>query len=116
MDKAYRVEHETSQEFAKLSRILLFNVKAMDVPQRFDDEHAEKISYIRQQTNQDIIAILNQAIDLYYQQLQPSEKTPLEIFEELGLVGCIEGDPNLSTNYKPLIHQHLKEKYEREQQ
>lgn len=43
----------------------------------------------------------------------PTQKTPLEMFEELGLVGCIEeSDPDLSTNYKPLIHQYLQEKYE----
>lgn len=47
----------------------------------------------------------------------PTQKTPLEMFEELGLVGCIDdSDPDLSTNYKPLIHQYLQEKYEREQQ
>lgn len=48
---------------------------------------------------------------------EPTQRTPLEVFEELGLVGCIEdGPPDLSTNYKPLISQYIEEKYEREQQ
>jgi hypothetical protein len=27
----------------------------------------------------------------------PAQKSPLQIFTELGLVGCIEGEPNFST-------------------
>lgn len=78
----------------------------MDVSQKNDGEHIGKMNYARQQPNQ--------AIDPCYQPLQPPEKTPLETFEELGLVGCIDGEPDLSTNYKPLIHRHLQEKCERE--
>jgi hypothetical protein len=78
----------------------------MDVSQKNDGEHIGKMNCVRQQPNQ--------AIDPYSQPLQPPEKTPLEIFEELGLVGCIDGEPDLSINYKPLIHQHLQEKYDRE--
>jgi hypothetical protein len=33
----------------------------------------------------------------------PTQKNPLQIFTELGLVGCIEGDPDLSTNYKSVV-------------
>ena len=30
----------------------------------------------------------------------PAQKNPLQIFTELGLVGCFEGEPDLSTNYE----------------
>ena len=33
----------------------------------------------------------------------PTQKTPLQIFTELGLVGCIEGEPDLSANYKSVV-------------
>ncbi len=45
------------------------------------------------------------------EQFQAAHKTPLEIFEDLGLVGCFEGDPDLSTNYKAIITDHLDEKH-----
>ena len=33
----------------------------------------------------------------------PTQKNPLQIFTEIGLVGCIEGDPDLLTNYKSVV-------------
>lgn len=79
----------------------------MHIATQFDDEHAEKLAFIQQQTQQEIAEILNRAIDLYYQQLQVPEKSPLEIFEEVGLVGCIDAEPDLSSNYKPVVKQYL---------
>ena len=38
----------------------------MHVATDFDDDHAGKLTYIQKQTNQNIVEILNQAIDLYY--------------------------------------------------
>lgn len=96
----------------------------MYINTNLDNDRAEKLTRIQQQTNEDIAQIIGHALDLYYQQLrtqvknhQPHEKTPLEMFEELGLVGCIkDGDPNLSTNYKSIVHQAIEEKHRREQE
>ncbi|MEO1402359.1 MAG: CopG family transcriptional regulator [Cyanobacteria bacterium J06635_1] len=88
----------------------------MHIATEFDEDHAGKLTYIQQQTNQDITDILNQAIDLYYQQFQPPEQSPLEIFQEAGLVGCIDADPDLSSNYKTILRDQMKEKHEQEQQ
>lgn len=76
-----------------------------------DDEQAGKLTYIQQQTNQGVEEIISKALDLYYEKVKSeaatlamqsspsSDKTPLEIFQELGLVGCIKDvDPDLSTN------------------
>jgi hypothetical protein len=96
----------------------------MHIATDFDDEQAEKLTYIQQQTNQGIAEILSKAVDLYYQKIQPSQqlpltprKSPLEIFKELNLVGCIkDADPDLSVNYRSLVHQEIEERHERNQQ
>lgn len=96
----------------------------MHVATDFDDEQAGKLTYIQQQTNQEIAEILSAAVDLYYQKLHSSEQasstaqqSPLDIFQELGLVGCIkDADANLSSDYKTLIHQEIEEKHAQEQQ
>jgi hypothetical protein len=41
---------------------------AMHITAQTDDDHADKLTYIQQQTQEEIAEILNRAIDLYYQQ------------------------------------------------
>lgn len=97
----------------------------MYIETELDNDSAEKLTRIQRRTNQDIAQIIGYALSLYDQQLQPSghsetqtpEKSPLEIFQEVGLVGYIkDGDPKLSTNYKTLVHQEIEERHERERQ
>ena len=83
----------------------------MEIAAQLDSDHAEKLAYIQAQTQQDVTEILNQAIDLYYEQLKPTQKSPLEVLQEDGLVGCFEGSPDLSSNYKTIIHEYLDQKY-----
>jgi hypothetical protein len=80
------------------------------------DAAANQLAYIQQHTGQDTEAILKAAIEKYDQQLQPQQKSALDIFQDLGLVGCIDADPDLSTNYKSVISQSLEQKYEQGQQ
>ena len=87
----------------------------MQIITHLDDDAASKLTYIQQQTGQDTEAILKTAIEQYYQQLQPPPKSALDIFQDLGLVGCIDADPDLSTNYKLLISESLKQKYQQGQ-
>jgi hypothetical protein len=42
----------------------------------------------------------------------PTPKSPLQIFTELGLVGCIEGEPDLSTNYKSVVKSYILKKHD----
>jgi len=67
-----------------------------------EDEQIRKLQYIQEQTNLDLSELVSRnisaLIDEHYQQLQP--QSPLQIFEELGLVGCINEEPNFSSNYK----------------
>ncbi|MGG6268519.1 hypothetical protein ACQ4M3_25345 [Leptolyngbya sp. AN03gr2] len=81
----------------------------MQIITQLDDDAANKLTYIQQQTGQDTETVLKTAIEQYYQQLQPPQKTALDIFQDLGLVGCIDADPDLSTNYKSLISESLEQ-------
>jgi hypothetical protein len=74
----------------------------MQIVIQLEDDAVSKLTYIQQHTGQDTEAILKAAIEQYYQQLQPQQKTALDIFQDLGLVGCIDADPDLSTHYKSL--------------
>lgn len=100
----------------------------MHIGVNLDPKSTKKLDRIQQQTSQNATQVISHAIDLYYQQLQSQsqleiataqlpEKSTYEIFQEMGLVGYIkDGDPNLSTNYKALVHKEIEERHEREQQ
>lgn len=79
-------------------------------------EEAEiaKISTIQKITGKGLTEILRDAIDKYHQQVskEPSSKNPLQIFTELGLVGCFEGEPDLSTNYKSVVKSYILKKHD----
>jgi hypothetical protein len=77
-----------------------------------DDEHLSKLVYIQQTTNQETVAVIQSAIDLYYQQLQDEQPTPFNLLEQTGFIGCGEADPNLSVNYKSLLKDRLSSKYD----
>ena len=86
----------------------------MNVTAQFDGEQADKLAYIQSQTNEEVGEILNRAIDLYYRQLQPPTKSPLDIFEDVGLVGCIDADPNLSSRYESHVQDYLQQKHDQD--
>ena len=75
----------------------------MDTNTQLNESAAAKLAHLQQITNQNLEEILQQAIDLYYQQFQAQSKTPLEILQDSGLIGCIQAEPDLSANYKPIV-------------
>lgn len=85
----------------------------MEIKTQIDPNHAAKLTYIQQQTRQDIAEILGQAIDLYYEQLNPASTNALQAFEEAGLVGFIDAAPDES--YQSVIHNYLAEKHQQGQ-
>ncbi|MBD2278648.1 CopG family transcriptional regulator [Anabaena cylindrica UHCC 0172] len=86
--------------------------KNMRVNARLDSDRASKFNYIRQRTNQGASDIMKVAIDLYYEKLhQESPVKPLQLLRESGLIGCAEGDSDLSVNYKQYLTESLNEKY-----
>lgn len=82
----------------------------MEITTHIDPSYAAKLSYIQQQTQQDIAEILGQATDLYYEQLKPSPTNALQAFQEAGLVGFMDADP--SESYQSVIQNYLAEKHQ----
>ena len=86
--------------------------KDMRVNARLARDHASKFNYIRQRTNQGASDIMKAAINLYYEKLhRESPVKPLQLLRESGLIGCAEGDSDLSVNYKQYLTESLNEKY-----
>jgi len=93
----------------------------MQIEIQLDEERARKLAYIQQQTQQNAAEMLRQAIDQSYERLVPqspqsAHKTPLEIFQESGLIGSIEADPNVSANYKSILRETIQQKFDRSQE
>jgi hypothetical protein len=87
--------------------------KNMRVNARLDRDHASKFNYIRQRTNQGASDIMKAAIDIYYEKLhQESSVKPIQLLRESGLIGCAEGDSDLSVNYKQYLTESLNQKYD----
>jgi hypothetical protein len=84
----------------------------MQLEIQLDDDSVQKLAYIQEQTNQDLSAAIKQAIEQYYNQINTTNKPPLQIFQELGLVGCFQGDADLSVNYKTKMADYLRAKQE----
>jgi predicted metal-dependent hydrolase len=77
-----------------------------------DLETTDKLTYIQQQTNQELSDILRAAIDDYYQKLkQKKKKTPFQLFEDSGFIGCCSVESDLSVNYKEVLATELEAKY-----
>ena len=84
----------------------------MEIQAQLTEVEAQKVFFIQEQTHQDLIEILKKAIDLYYQILQIPEKTPLQILEESGFIGCCSVESELSTSYKSVLAEELNKKYD----
>lgn len=80
---------------------------------QIDLETTDKLEYIQQQTKQELSDILRAAIDDYYQKLrQGKRKTPFELLEESGFIGCCSVESDLSVNYKEVLATELEAKYD----
>ena len=93
----------------------------MQIEIQLDEERARKLAYIQQQTQQDTTEVLQQAIDQSYERLVPqtpqsAKKTPLEIFQDSGLIGSIEADPTVSANSKSILREIIQQKFDRSQE
>ncbi|NJM89009.1 MAG: CopG family transcriptional regulator [Hydrococcus sp. RU_2_2] len=83
----------------------------MRINARLDEEHANKLAYIQQQTNRSITETIKTAIDLYYQEIQKEQKNPSQLMIQTGFIGCGNADSNLSKSYKSFLEEELKTKY-----
>ena len=87
----------------------------MQIEIQLDEERANKLAQIQQQTQQDaaelIDRMVSEAIDQYYQQIQPAETDPLARLKQSKFIGCFQGSPDLSANSKAYFHDIMQEKF-----
>jgi hypothetical protein len=88
----------------------------MDITIHLEEEQADKLKYIQQQTNQDAAVVLNrslaEAIDAYYQQIRSSHIDPLAQLRQSKFIGCFKGEPDLAANSEENFKAIMNEKYD----
>jgi phage-related tail protein len=88
----------------------------MDITIHLEEEQADKLKYIQQQTNQDVTAVLNrsltEAIDAYYQQIRSSHLDPLAQLRQSRFIGSFKGEPDLAANSEENFKANMNEKYD----
>ena len=83
----------------------------MRINARLDDEHAEKLTYLTRTTGASVTEVLKQALDVYFEQLGNSCGSAAQILEQSGFIGCGEGSPHLSEQYKESLKKSLATKH-----
>lgn len=80
---------------------------------RVGEKTAHQVDYLKEELNIDRTAVIVKALDLLYRSVeeQKAKPSPFEAFDDLGLIGCFEGDADLSENYKTEIADSLNKKY-----
>ncbi len=84
----------------------------LEINAKINDETAEQLAYIQQQTAQEINEIFKLAIENYYQLINPQKNTAFELLEKSGFIGCCSVETELSTTYKSVLKEELKSKYD----
>jgi hypothetical protein len=64
---------------------------------RISPDLVRKIGYLRQRTGKTATEVLSASIETYFEQVA-SQAHPEQLLVDF--VGCAQGDPNLSANYK----------------
>lgn len=81
---------------------------------RVNDDLKAEIEFIKHSLHlPSTTSVLTYAIRNLYQAIkeEDSQKTSFELFEEQGLLGCMEGPSDLSTNYKTAISEIIETKH-----
>jgi predicted DNA-binding protein len=83
----------------------------MRINARLNDEHARKVEYLRAATGQTPSDVVKEAIDHYYTEVSAAPKRASQVLERTGFIGCADGEPELSTDYKRLLGKSLDAKH-----
>lgn len=84
----------------------------MQIEIQLDDDRSEKLVQLQQQTQQNLNQVIEQAIEAYYQQLQPARKRAIDIFKESGFIGSIDADPTVSANHRSVVQDIIQRKFD----
>lgn len=81
---------------------------------RIDDQASFQIEFLKRHLHlPHTTQVLLRAISSLYGAVKEKEaqKTPFELLEELELIGCLEGEKDLSQNYKKVLSESLQAKH-----
>ncbi|KKD39291.1 hypothetical protein [Limnoraphis robusta] len=67
---------------------------------------ARKLANIQQQTEQDVLEVIQSSIEIHYQQLQ-QQADPLAKLKQSPFVGCFQAEPDLAEKSVITIHPEL---------
>lgn len=82
----------------------------MQISIQLDDEHAQKLAYIQQTTQENTLETIQQAIELRYQQLQEKTHDPLAKLKQSSFIGSFEAETDFAENSENILHSLLSEK------
>lgn len=81
-----------------------FTLNKMHIETELDTLHSERLQQLQQHLQQPLTTIIAQivakAIDDTFMSTEVEGQKILNIMTQRGLLGCMEGDGNLSTDYK----------------
>ena len=72
----------------------------MRIDVRLDDSRSQKLDFLARATHLSTREIVEQAIDLYYEQVKSTRPRPAEALSASGFIGCGEAVSDLSDRYK----------------
>ena len=82
----------------------------MRVNARIDDATSAKIERVRSLTGWTVTDIIKRGVALVEKEQVSTEKTAWDIAVSSGIIGCAEGDSELSSNYKQVLLESLEKK------
>ncbi|MEL6814093.1 MAG: hypothetical protein AAFP03_04670 [Cyanobacteria bacterium J06598_3] len=82
----------------------------MELTIQLDAESAQKLTYLQKHSGQDPASLLAQVIEQAYQEMQAPKQNAYQIFEEFGVIGCMDGEDELPQTDEPSIRKHLQKK------
>ena len=74
----------------------------MKIEIQLDEEMARKLAYIQQQTEQDVLEVIQSSIEIHYQQLQ-QQADPLAKLKQSPFVGCFQAEPDLAEKSEAIL-------------
>lgn len=89
-------------------------MKTKLVTARFDEDVFTEIAFLRNKLQaRTTTEVITEAIHFLYNDMIQKEKkkSPFELLEELGLIGCMDDKPNLSSDYKKNLSTSLEKKH-----
>jgi hypothetical protein len=67
----------------------------MRIRARLDEERERRLRYLTRVTGATVTGVVRAAIDAYYREVRNRPQGSIGILEEVGFIGCAEGEPDL---------------------